>query len=279
MKEIFVVGGLYTSEEKQEAEALLKQLGYKDDEGWNRAYRDEDSFNFISVQQRGVYSYHSHDCDPKPLITLTQLKSKAMKKDNVVIKAVTKEDGPRIMEYFKSIGVDTGSYEGTCYEQGGSNCIYYGIIQGGFQNWSLKQVELYSAEIVNLPKSKTVTWDREQFKSLHDMACSEWKPKLVKMFPEFSIKDKCGITEEQYLQMYGACTSSQVKLMDKIFGTHPFKNGKMFMCTRTLDDAFTKGEEYELVKIKSDGYVFFNNMNNDHTVTVGQWADYFYKID
>ena len=141
MKEIFVVGGLDNYEKKQEAEVLFKQLGYKDDEYWNKKHRNKDDFTFISVQAKGIYAYHSHDCNPKPLITLTQLKSKAMKVDNVVIKAVKKGDGKRIVEHFKNLGVDTYGFDGGCYEEDGDSRIYYGVIDGEFYNYSLDVVE------------------------------------------------------------------------------------------------------------------------------------------
>lgn len=279
MKEVFVVGGLDTSEKKQEAETLLEQLGYRSDEYWNKVNRDENRFTFISIQTNGSYAYHSHDCEPKPLITLTQLRSKAMKTDNVVIKSVTEEDGPRIIEYFKSIGVDTEDYAGSQFEEDDDVYIYYGVIDGKFNNYRYEDVVNNGATIIGLPTSDKVTWTREQFKSLHDMACNAWKPRLVGMFPKFTFQDVCEITEGQYIMMYGACTANQAKLMDKIFGNHPFKKKVMFMCTKTLDDAFTKGKEYELVRTKSDGYVLVSDRNNNHTVTVGEWADYFYKID
>ncbi len=202
-----------------------------------------------------------------------------MKTNNVVIKAVTKEDGKRILEYFKSIGVDTIGYEGTQFEEDDDVYIYYGVIDGKFDNYRYEDVRHHGATIIGLPMSDKVTWTREQFKSLHDMACNTWKPKLVEMFPRFAFQDVCEITKRQYTLMYKSCTRPQSNLMDKIFGKEPFKKKVMFMCTRTFEDVFTKGEVYELVENKSDGYVFVSNFRGNHTVTVGHWADYFYRID
>jgi hypothetical protein len=277
MKEIFVVGGLDTSEKKQEAEALLKQLGYKDDKHWNEEYRDENDCTFISTQQKGVYSYHTHDCNPRPLITLTQLKSKAMKVDNVVIKSVKGKDGKRIIEHFKNLGFDTCGFSGECSEALGNSSIYYGVIDGHFNNYSLGVVEKSGARIETLPDE--VIWTRKQFKSLHSIACNEWKRKLIKMFPSFATEDKCEITESEYDSMMSACTIKQKELMSSIFGAEPFKKKVMFMCTKDFGYAFSKGKEYELVSVTSDGYELINENNGKHHVSVGRWADYFYRID
>ena len=209
MKEIFVVGGLDTSEKKQEAEALLKQLGYKDDKLWNEEYRDGNDSTFISTQRSGGYGYHTHACDPRTLITLTQLKSKAMKTDNL----------------------------------------------------------------------DQATWTRKQFKSLHSIACSDWQEKLIKMFPSFATEDECEITKREYNSMMSACTTKQKELMNSIFGAEPFKKKVMFMCTKDFGFDFSKGKEYEFVSVTSDGYKLINEHNDVHTISVGKWADYFYRID
>ena len=277
MKETFVVGGLDTSEKKQEAEALLKQLGYKDDERWNEEYRDENDCTFISTQQKGAYSYHTHDCNPRPLITLTQLKSKAMKVDNVVIKAVKKGDGKKIVEHFKNLRVDTYGFDGGCCEERGDSRIYYGVIDGEFYNYSLDRVEESGARIETLHDE--VTWTRKQFKSLHSIACNDWKEKLIKMFPSFATEDECEITKREYNSMMSACTIKQKELMNSIFGAEPFKKKVMFMCTKDFGYAFSEGKEYELVSVTSDGYELINENNGTHRISVGRWADYFYRID
>ena len=277
MKEIFVVGGLDTSEKKQEAEALLKQLGCKDDKRWNERHRDKDDFTFISTQQRGVYSYHNHDCDPKPLITLTQLKSKAMKTDNVVIKSVKEGDGKKIIEHFKNLGVDTHGFSGGDCEELGHSWIYYGVIDGRFNNYSLHGVEQSGARIETLPDG--VIWTRKQFKSLHSIACSDWQEKLIKMFPYFATEDECSITKREYNSMMSACTTKQKELMNSIFGAEPFKKKVMFMCTKDFGFSFSEGKEYELVSFTSDGYQLIDENKSKHTISVGKWADYFYRID
>ena len=79
--------------------------------------------------------------------------------------------------------------------------------------------------------------------------------------------------------MRDACTVSQRKVLDKIFGENPFKKEVYFKCTKSLEDRFVKGNCYRLVKIIHDSYLLENEFGREHRVSVGSWADYFYKID
>lgn len=199
--------------------------------------------------------------------------------NNVVIKAVKKEDGPKIIKYFQSLGVDTQDFLGCCYEEDEDVYIYYGVINGKFNNYAL--CDVVNAKLETLPK-QGVWWTREQFMKLHSVACESWRSKLVGMFPQFAVEDTCEIKESEYKSMRDACTSYQRGVLDSIFGEEPFKKKVMFMCTKDLDDVFKvfkKGSEYELVATTSDGYILINEKGGEHRVTVGSWGDYFYKID
>lgn len=197
--------------------------------------------------------------------------------NNVVIKSVKKEDGPKIIEYFKSKGVYIGDLKGNCYEQDDDVYIYYGVINGRFDNYSLQKVEREGAKIIELTSEVTLT--RRQFQRMHRAACGTWKTKLIEMFPEFTTEDEAYITEAQYNEMYMASTSKQAKLLDSILGEEPFKKKVYFMCTKDLNDEFKQGSKYELVTTTSDGYILINEKGGEHTVTVGSWGDYFYKIN
>ncbi len=196
--------------------------------------------------------------------------------NNVVIKAVKKEDGPKIIKYFQSLGVDTKDYRGVCYEEDGDIHIYYGVVNGRFNNYAL--CDVVNAKLETLPK-QGVWWTREQFMTLHSVACESWRSKLVGMFPQFAVEDTCEIKESEYESMRDACTSHQREVLDSIFGEEPFKKKVMFMCTKDLDDRFKKGSEYEFVTTTYDGYKFINEKGVEHRVSVGSWADYFYRID
>jgi hypothetical protein len=102
---------------------------------------------------------------------------------------------------------------------------------------------------------------------------------LIKMFPSFATEDECEITKREYNSMMSACTTKQKELMNSIFGAEPFKKKVMFMCTKDFGFDFSKGKEYEFVSVTSDGYKLINEHNDVHTISVGKWADYFYRID
>ena len=204
------------------------------------------------------------------------------KVNNVVIKAVKKEDGPKIIKYFQNLGVNTQDFSGCCYEEDEDVYIYYGVINGKFNNYAL--CDLVNAKIETLPK-QGVWWTREQFMTLHSVACESWRSKLVGMFPQFAVEDTCEIKESDYESMRDACTSLQRGVLDSIFGEEPFKKKVYFMCTKNLrskftkEEKFTKGEKYELLSFDDDGYKFVDNEKIGHTVFTGSWADYFYRID
>lgn len=73
--------------------------------------------------------------------------------DNTVIKVLDKEHGKKVIEWWKSQGVAT-SYTGQCTEAGGSEFIYYGLINGRFGNYSEGYVEMYDAKVIELPQEK-----------------------------------------------------------------------------------------------------------------------------
>ena len=65
----FVIGGLDSPKKKKKAEALLKKMGY-----WNNEYRG--ACDFIMTYSYGDYQYHSHNCGQTP-ITLEELQDMA----------------------------------------------------------------------------------------------------------------------------------------------------------------------------------------------------------
>ena len=199
--------------------------------------------------------------------------------NNVVIKAVKREDGKKIIEYFKSKGVNTHSYEGTCYKDRGDTFIYYGVIDGEFKNHPLRTVAQHNAEIIELPSDDKVTWTREQFIELHSVACDSWKDRLNDMFKGFATLNELEVPKKVYEIMRDACTVSQIEVLDKIFGKYPFKTDVYFMCTKSLEDRFVKGKKYRLFEIMNDGYLLENEFNREHRITVGSWADHFYRVD
>ena len=67
--------------------------------------------------------------------------------NNKVIKALNKEHGRKIIEFFKQY-----CYTGTL--EGDSIGGYYGIINGKFDLWRYDKVREFNAEIIELPEEK-----------------------------------------------------------------------------------------------------------------------------
>lgn len=82
---------------------------------------------------------------------------------NQVIKNLTPEMGKEIIEYWESLGVDTGCAGGTFCEKENDRSIYYGVINGVFENYSLPQVTASNAEIIKLPSKEPKRGDRAKF--------------------------------------------------------------------------------------------------------------------
>ena len=68
--------------------------------------------------------------------------------NNKVIKVLNEEHGKRVIEFWKQY-CNTGGLTGT------SIGIYYGIINGEFNSWTINKVREYNAEIIELPEEKT----------------------------------------------------------------------------------------------------------------------------
>jgi hypothetical protein len=73
---------------------------------------------------------------------------------NQVIKCLTPEHGKKIIEYWKSKGVDTGIKTGKLCESDNDYYIYYGVINGKFDNYSSIDVQRENAEIIELPEDE-----------------------------------------------------------------------------------------------------------------------------
>lgn len=83
---------------------------------------------------------------------------------NQVIKVLDREHGKKVIEYWKSRGIDTGTYEGNMTEEEHDTCIYYGIIDNKFSNYGIKGVQEAHVEIITLPEERTfprkmLVWD------------------------------------------------------------------------------------------------------------------------
>jgi hypothetical protein len=74
--------------------------------------------------------------------------------ENTVIKVLTKEHGKKVIEWWKSQGVDTEGYYGNVNEETGGTAIYYGVIDRGFDNYAAYEVSKANAKIIELPEEE-----------------------------------------------------------------------------------------------------------------------------
>ena len=70
---------------------------------------------------------------------------------NQVIEVLNKEHGRKVIEYWKSKGVDVRGFSGNQTREDDSEFRFYGFINGEFNNYRRKSVYLYKAKIIELP--------------------------------------------------------------------------------------------------------------------------------
>ena len=73
---------------------------------------------------------------------------------NQVLEVLIEEHGKKVIEYWKSIGINTSVMMGVCTKKGGDLCRYYGVINGEFDNYEEASVIEYNSEIIELPEEK-----------------------------------------------------------------------------------------------------------------------------
>ena len=73
---------------------------------------------------------------------------------NQVIEVLNKEQGEKVIEYWKSTGIDTTGYCGCANKMDGSMDRFYGVINGAFDNYEEASVIEYNAEVIELPEEK-----------------------------------------------------------------------------------------------------------------------------
>ena len=74
---------------------------------------------------------------------------------NQVIEVLDKEHGRKVIEYWKSKGVDTSGMLGIGTKKAGYLCRYYGVIDGCFDCYSEREAAENNAEIIELPEENS----------------------------------------------------------------------------------------------------------------------------
>ena len=70
---------------------------------------------------------------------------------NQVIEVLNKEHGKKVIDYWKSRGVNTLGMNGSFTKENGEEERYYGVIQNDFDCYRIEFVRKYNAKIIELP--------------------------------------------------------------------------------------------------------------------------------
>ena len=73
---------------------------------------------------------------------------------NQVIEVLNREHGKKVIEYWKSRGVNTYGVSGGCNKADDDKFRYYGLINNYFSGYSIEYCESFNAEIIELPEEK-----------------------------------------------------------------------------------------------------------------------------
>ena len=73
---------------------------------------------------------------------------------NQVIEVLNREHGMKVIEYWKSKGVDTMGMCGSFNKEDSGTVCYYGVINDMFDCFTIEDVRKYNAEIIELPKEE-----------------------------------------------------------------------------------------------------------------------------
>ena len=74
---------------------------------------------------------------------------------NQVIEVIDREHGRKVIDYWKSIGVDTLGMSGSQTKKGDYLWRYYGVIDNRFDVYSERQAAENNAEIIELPEENS----------------------------------------------------------------------------------------------------------------------------
>ena len=70
---------------------------------------------------------------------------------NQVIEVLNKEHGKKVIEYWKSKGVDVRGFSGDQTREDGDEFRYYGVINNRFNCYTIEFVRKCNTEIIELP--------------------------------------------------------------------------------------------------------------------------------
>jgi hypothetical protein len=86
--------------------------------------------------------------------------------NNKVVKVLTVEHGAQVIDAWQRLGVDTNDLSGGCSEEGGRFYIYYGLIDGVFENYTIDDVTAANADIISLNDIKALLPQTEELSTV-----------------------------------------------------------------------------------------------------------------
>ncbi|ANS04915.1 hypothetical protein [uncultured Mediterranean phage] len=78
--------------------------------------------------------------------------------ENQVIKVLNPEHGKKVIEYWKNKGANIRAHRGQLSSYHPNGCVYYGVIDGKFDNYNPTTVAIRNAEIITLPEFPCMMW-------------------------------------------------------------------------------------------------------------------------
>ena len=146
---------------------------------------------------------------------------------NKVIEVLDREHVRKVIEYWKSKGVDTSVMMGVRTKKGGDLCRYYGVINNCFDVYSERQAAENGAEIIELPEEKP--FPRVMLVSIDEI---KWHKRVVFM-------KKC----DRYLAWNKAETIEESESISSITAWRYAKEIEPKQHTITLSDLNSKIED------------------------------------
>ena len=151
---------------------------------------------------------------------------------NQVIQVLDKEHGKKVIEYWKSKGVDTMGMCGSFTKEDSESSCYYGVINDMFDCYTLEFARKHNAEIIELPKEEN-PFPRVMFVSNYG---NDWYKRVVFM-------KKC----DRFLAWNKAKTIEESESISSITAWRYAKEIEPKQRTITLSDLNSKIEDIKKI--------------------------------
>lgn len=121
------------------------------------------------------------------------------KYNNTVIRAVTEKEENQVLDWWENNGVNVSGYRG--WQPSVKICVYYGLINGVFSNYSLPNARNNNAKVINSPSELLnrgdiiLAWDEDERNAVESIYLSyiegaTYPIICVNIFDEKKFRDK-----------------------------------------------------------------------------------------